>query len=72
MKNIFDLTKREQRLVILIVVALVVVAFAKHWIEGTSNPPQASAPAQEQRTSTTSKADLNEQETESPSPQSSP
>jgi hypothetical protein len=29
-KNIFDLTKREQRLVIVIVVALVAVALAKH------------------------------------------
>jgi predicted metal-binding membrane protein len=72
MKNIFDLTKREQRLVIVIVAALVAVAFAKHWIEATSNPARTSAPAQEQRTSTTSTARLSEEEMESPSPQSSP
>ena len=31
MKNIFDLTKREQRLVIMIVAALVTAAPAKHF-----------------------------------------
>jgi hypothetical protein len=72
MKNIFDLTKREQRLVIVIVAALVAIAFAKHWIESASNPPPPSTPAHEQRTPTTSNADLNEEETESPSSQSSP
>lgn len=31
MRNIFDLTKREQRVVIVIVATLVAFAFAKHW-----------------------------------------
>jgi hypothetical protein len=38
MKNIFDLTKGEQRLVIVIVAALVAVAFAKHFFENRSHP----------------------------------
>jgi hypothetical protein len=51
MKNIFDLTKREQRLIILIVAGLVALAFAKHLsdkraqslpVESTSTP--ASSP----------------------------
>jgi hypothetical protein len=45
MKNIFDLTKREQRLVIVIVVALVAVAFAKHSLEKKSQPLPTSTPA---------------------------
>jgi hypothetical protein len=51
MKNIFDLTKREQRIVIVIVAALVAVAFAKHLLEnrlrplpGRSTPSPTSAP----------------------------
>jgi hypothetical protein len=51
MKNIFDLTKREQRVVIVIVLALVAVAFAKHFWRNkaqprppTSFPPPASSP----------------------------
>jgi hypothetical protein len=45
MKNIFDLTKREQRLVIVIVAALVAAAFAKHFFENRSHPvpPRASS-----------------------------
>ena len=39
MKNIFDLTKREQRFVIIIVAALVAAAFAKHFLENKSQPP---------------------------------
>jgi hypothetical protein len=31
MRNIFELTKREQRVVIAIVTLLVAFAFAKHW-----------------------------------------
>jgi len=38
MRNIFNLTKREQRIVILIVVALVVFAFAKHLRENKASP----------------------------------
>ncbi|HXP34695.1 MAG TPA: hypothetical protein VN827_04030 [Chthoniobacterales bacterium] len=38
MKNIFDLTKREQRLVIVIVVALVAVALAKHLSDKRAQP----------------------------------
>jgi hypothetical protein len=37
-RNIFDLTKREQRLVIVIVIALVAVALAKHSLEKKSQP----------------------------------
>ena len=33
MKGIFELTRREQRIVILIVVVLVAIAFAKHLME---------------------------------------
>jgi predicted metal-binding membrane protein len=45
MKNIFDLTKREQRIVIVIVAALVAVAFAKHLLENRSRPlPGGSTP----------------------------
>ncbi|HWY50147.1 MAG TPA: hypothetical protein VNW72_01565 [Chthoniobacterales bacterium] len=47
MKNVFDLTKREQRLVIVIVVALVAVAFAKHLLENRSRPAPATAPSAE-------------------------
>ncbi len=39
MKRVFELTKREQRLVIVIVATLVAIAFAKHWLETKSNPP---------------------------------
>ncbi len=42
MKNIFDLTKREQRLVITIIVALVAIAFAKHFFENRSHPVPAT------------------------------
>jgi cell division protein FtsL len=45
MKNIFDLTKREKRLVIVIVVALVAVAFAKHSLEKKSQLLPTSTPA---------------------------
>jgi hypothetical protein len=38
MRKIFDLTKRERRIVILIVVALVAVAFVKHWWQNRSQP----------------------------------
>jgi hypothetical protein len=38
MKNIFDLTKREQRLVIVIVTALVAATLAKHFWENRSQP----------------------------------
>jgi predicted metal-binding membrane protein len=49
-KNIFDLTKREQRLVIVIVVALVAVAFAKHLVENRSHPIPATASSAESAT----------------------
>jgi hypothetical protein len=42
-KNIFDLTKREQRLVILIVVALVAVALAKHLSDKRALPLPATS-----------------------------
>jgi hypothetical protein len=42
-KNIFDLTKREQRLVVAIIAALVAVAFAKHFFEQRSYPSPATA-----------------------------
>jgi len=45
MKSIFELTKREQRIVIVIVAALVAIAFAKHLLENRSRPlPTESAP----------------------------
>src|SRR5947209_2198724 len=43
MKNIFDLTKREQRLVIVIVTALVAATLAKHFWENRSQPLPASS-----------------------------
>ena len=50
MRNIFDLTKREQRIVLLIVVALVAVAFSKHLLENESQPPPARASCTEAAT----------------------
>ncbi|HET9856425.1 MAG TPA: hypothetical protein VFP99_01200 [Chthoniobacterales bacterium] len=43
MKNIFDLTKREQRLVIVIVVALVALALAKHFSNKREQPTSTPA-----------------------------
>jgi len=43
MKNIFDLTKREQRLVIMIVAALVTAALAKHFWGNRAQMPPARA-----------------------------
>ncbi len=43
MKNIFDLTKREQRLVIMIVAALVTAALAKHFW-GRCRPQEPTPP----------------------------
>ena len=43
MKNIFDLTKREQRIVIVIMVALVAFAFAKHLFENKARPVPAKS-----------------------------
>jgi len=42
-RNIFDLTKAEQRLVIMIVAALVAFAFAKHFWQNKSLPPAATS-----------------------------
>jgi len=39
MRNIFELTKREQQIIIAIVIALVVFAFAKHAWETRSATP---------------------------------
>ena len=39
MRNIFELTKREQRVVIVIVTLLVVIAFAKHSRQTKSQAP---------------------------------
>ena len=50
MKNILDLTKREQRLVIVIVAALVALAFAKHLFENRSHPVPATASSAESAT----------------------
>jgi predicted metal-binding membrane protein len=45
MKSIFELTKREQRIVIVVVAALVAIAFAKHLLENRSRPlPAESTP----------------------------
>jgi len=43
MKGIFELTRREQRIVILIVVVLVAIAFATHWVETKSRSPSERA-----------------------------
>ena len=43
MKNTFDLTKREQRLVIMIVAALVTAALAKHFWGNRAQMPPARA-----------------------------
>jgi hypothetical protein len=42
-RNIFDLTKAEQRLVIVIVAALVAFAFVKHFWQNKSLPPAATS-----------------------------
>jgi len=39
MRNIFALTKREQRIVILVLVALLAAALAKHHLDSRSQPP---------------------------------
>jgi len=45
MRNIFELTKREQRTVIVIVTLLVVIAFAKHaWQTRSQTPVKTSTP----------------------------
>jgi hypothetical protein len=38
MRNVFELTRQEQRVVILIVALLVSVAFARHVWQGKSSP----------------------------------
>jgi predicted metal-binding membrane protein len=38
MRNIFELTKREQRIVVVIVMVLVAFAFAKHFWQRTTQP----------------------------------
>ena len=45
MRNIFELTKREQRVVIIIVMLLVAIAFAKHaWQHKSESPIKPSVP----------------------------
>jgi predicted metal-binding membrane protein len=45
MRNMFELTKREQRIVIVIIMALVAFAFVKHLWQTKSQPvPAASTP----------------------------
>ncbi|MEY2544825.1 MAG: hypothetical protein QOE81_2286 [Verrucomicrobiota bacterium] len=65
MKNIFDLTKREQRLVIVIVVALVAVAFAKH-LSDTRTRPESARPARSTSPAKTSPTILAEEEKPEP------
>ena len=50
MKNIFDLTKPEQRLVVVIVVALVAVGFAKHLSDKKTEPLPATSSSAEAAT----------------------
>jgi predicted metal-binding membrane protein len=45
MRNIFELTKREQRIVILMVVILVALAFVKHLWQTKSQPVPAASPS---------------------------
>ena len=42
MRNIFALTKREQRIVILVLMALLAAALAKHHLDSRSPPPTKS------------------------------
>jgi predicted metal-binding membrane protein len=76
MKNIFDLTKREQRLVIVIVVALVVVAFAKHLSDkriqlSPTTASSAEATAVARSTSTPASSPAIHAEEEKPEPDDS-
>ncbi|HEY6070405.1 MAG TPA: hypothetical protein VIU85_03445 [Chthoniobacterales bacterium] len=50
MRNIFELTRAEQRVVIFIVVVLVAAAFAQHFLETRSRP----APTKSKSTPTAS------------------
>jgi hypothetical protein len=61
-RNIFDLTRREQRLIIAIVAALVAIAFAKHLFENKLEPP----PARSTSVPTTSPAIHDEEERPEP------
>jgi hypothetical protein len=68
MRNIFELSKREQRVVIVIVTALVAIAFAKHHWEKGSQPlliKSASPPASSPKIHADGDGDL-------PPPESSP
>jgi hypothetical protein len=40
MRNIFELSKREQRVVIFIVVVLVAAAFTQHFLQTKAQPPR--------------------------------
>jgi hypothetical protein len=40
MRNIFELSKREQRVVIFIVVLLVAAAFTQHFLQAKAQPPR--------------------------------
>jgi predicted metal-binding membrane protein len=76
MKNIFDLTKREQRVVVVIVVALVVVAFAKHLSDKRTQPlpptvSSAEAAAEARSTSTPASLPAIHAEEEKPEPDDS-
>lgn len=43
MRNIFELTRAEQRVVIFIVIILVVAAFTQHFLEMRSQPAPAKS-----------------------------
>jgi hypothetical protein len=45
MRNLFVLTKREQRVVIVIVMLLVAAGFAKHYLDVRTEPPLATSPS---------------------------
>jgi hypothetical protein len=45
MKNIFVLTKREQRLVIVIVIVLVAASLAKHYLDIRLQPAVVESPS---------------------------
>jgi hypothetical protein len=51
-KQIFALTKSEQRVVILIIVALVAIAFTRHWFETKSQPQSSVTPISASPTAT--------------------
>ena len=64
MRNIFELTKREQRVVIIIVTLLVAFAFAKHWWQNATQ--QGSTRLKPASAATSRARDAEDQSTNNP------